>query len=254
MNQFISILSLLAIFISGVTAQDYSFQENGGAPNTDAASIIIGIIAMVLGLIFVFAGKRVIKFLLFISGCIFFAGLTIIISGKIVDLNNITSTQRIIIIVFTVLIGLLGGLLSWYLYKLGIAIIGFLAGFNIGGLIVNGISSLDDNYWGRLGIMVACGLVIAILTLFLMNIMIVVATAFVGSQGFMIGIDFIANKGYVNFVKVTSSLKSFKLTPTLWAMLGSSIVLTLIGTLVQFKLSASKRNQAQYQNLELQSK
>ncbi|KXN70340.1 hypothetical protein CONCODRAFT_78893 [Conidiobolus coronatus NRRL 28638] len=205
---------------------------------------------MLVGLVFVFAGKRVIKFLLFIAGFVFFGILALYISGRIVDLENITQGQRIGIIVGSVITGLLGGLLSWCLYKLGIAILGFLAGFNIGGLIVNSISSLDDNYWGRLGIMIGCGLAIAILTLFLMNIMIVVATSFVGAQGFMIGIDFIANKGYVDFVRVTTTLKSFHLTPVLWAMLGSSIVLTLIGILVQFK----SYPKAQYYNIERQNK
>jgi hypothetical protein len=234
-------LSLLfcITYISGISAQDQVI-INGGDPRRDAGSIIAAIILYIVGLTFVFAGKRVIKILLFIVGFIFFGALSLVIAARIVDVESVTSGQRIGIIVGSVIVGILGGMLSWCLYKLGIAILGFLMGFSIGGLIVNGISSLQDSFWTRLGIMIGCGLAVSILMIFLMSIMIVVATSFVGSQLFMIGVDVLANKGYLMFVEVYSKFKSVQMTPVLWAMLGSSLVLTLIGILVQWKAFSKK--------------
>jgi hypothetical protein len=232
MNSIWLSLLFLFTFISGASAQ--SVDVSGGEPNTDAGSIIAGVVLMLIGLVFVFAGKRIIKLILFVVGFVFFGALSVWISSLIVDIDNITQGQRIGIIVGSVVVGLIGGLLSWCLYQVGVVLLGFLGGFALGGLILSGVTTLDS-YWARFGIMVAIGVVIAIVTLIFMNLMIIITTSFVGSQAFMIGVDAIANKGYTQFAQVTTHLQSVSMTAVLWAMLGSSIALALIGIIFQYK-------------------
>ncbi|KXN70334.1 hypothetical protein CONCODRAFT_7090 [Conidiobolus coronatus NRRL 28638] len=207
--------------------------DGTGKANTSAVAIVSMLILISVGLVFVFAGKKIIKVLLVLLGFFFFACITIVIAGKIVDLSTITKGQRIGILVSSLIIGILGGLLSWCLYKLGIFILGFIMGYNLGGLILQ--FAKIESQWGRIGIMIACGLVIGILAICLMKFMIVIATAFVGSQAVMIGIDVVANKGYINSVNVMATFKKTEMNAALWAMLGSSIALMLIGIIVQFK-------------------
>jgi hypothetical protein len=212
--------------------------DGNGTPNHSAVAIVVMLILITVGLVFVFAGKKIIKILLVLLGFFFFSIITIVIAGKIVDLSNISKSQRIGILVSALIIGTLGALLTWCLYKLGIFILGFLMGYNLGGLILQFVKL--ESQWGRIGIMVACGLVIGILAICLMNIMVVIATAFIGSQSVMIGIDVVVNKGYINSVNVLATFKKTQMNATLWAMLGSSIALMLIGIIVQFKAFRDK--------------
>jgi hypothetical protein len=68
-----------------------------------------------------------------------------------------------------------------------------------------------------------------------MNVMIIITTSFEGSQIFMIGVDLIANKGYAKFTEVYEDTFAIHMTPVLWGMLASSLVLTLIGIIFQYK-------------------
>jgi hypothetical protein len=233
-----SLLSCVA-YISGVRAQD-TFTINEADIKMDAGSIVGAIILWILGLAFIFSGKRIIKILLFIVGFIFFGLFSLFIATNIVDTESITSSQRIGIIVGSVIAAILGGMLSWYLYKLGIAILGFLMGFSIGSFVVHRIPSLETHFWTRFGIMVASGFAIAILAIFLMKLMIIISTSFVGSQMAMIGVDLIINQGYSKFILIYIKSKAIQVTPVLWVMLGSSIILTLIGILFQWKAYSKK--------------
>ncbi|KXN70345.1 hypothetical protein CONCODRAFT_70744 [Conidiobolus coronatus NRRL 28638] len=228
------IFVFFSLFISGISAEDKVVLDEGPI-RKDAGHIVGAIILWIIGLVFVFAGKRIVRFLCFVVGFFFFAFLSLLISGAIVDDERATNAQSIGIIVGAVIVGIIGGLLSWWLYKFGIFIMGFLAGFTIGGLIVQAIQALDDNFWASIGICIGCGIVIGILMLVFMNIMIIITTSFEGSQLFMVGVDLIANKGYATFTEVYQQTFAIRMTPALWGMLASSLVLTLIGIIFQYK-------------------
>ncbi|KXN70342.1 hypothetical protein CONCODRAFT_85374 [Conidiobolus coronatus NRRL 28638] len=229
------LLSLLFLFmvISGASAQQI-IESPAGSVRTDAGSIIMCIVLVLIGLTFVFTAKRIIKFILFIAGFIFFALVCVWIASLIINFSNISNAQMGGIIVCSIISGIIGGALSWSLYQVGIIILGFMGGFVLASLILSGVTSFD-NYWARFGIMVAIGVIIAVITFIFMDFMIIITTSFIGSQAFMIGVDAVANEGYAQFAQIASETRAVIMTPALWAMLGSSIVTTIIGIIFQYK-------------------
>jgi hypothetical protein len=160
--------------------------------------------------------------------------LTLTIAGLAVDLNTLTSTQNTILWICTGVLGLIGGLMAWCVWQFGLAIIGGLFGYQISRFILR--TNFIDKSNTQLWIILACILIGAALMFFFSNILIVVVTSFMGADLFMCGIDFMANVGYIQFRNISyESGKVIAPTAGVWAMMGSALVLTLIGCLIQFK-------------------
>jgi hypothetical protein len=230
------LLSLLFFFTlaNGTNAQQV-IEDPAGPVHTGPGYIMVCIVLMLISLTFVFAGKCVIKLILFIVGFIFFGLLSVWIASLIVNFGNISDSQMIGIILGSIIAGVIGGGLSFCLYQLGVVILGFIGGFALATLILSGVTSLNS-YWASLGIIIAVGVIVGVITFIFKNLMIVITTSFIGSQALMIGVDAIANKGYSQFAQITPELQTVTMTPVLWSMLGSSIAITIVGIVFQYKV------------------
>ncbi|KXN64570.1 hypothetical protein CONCODRAFT_14281 [Conidiobolus coronatus NRRL 28638] len=209
-----------------------------GTPNKSAAAIVSGVLFMVIGLLFVFVGKRLIRFLLAIAGAFTFFSLVIVISAFIVDFNNISNTQTIIILVAGGVFAVAGGILAACLWKVGMVILGFLNGATLGQIIC---SFFVAKPWVQLVIMGSVGLAFSIFTCFAMRFVTIAYTSFLGAHLFITGVDFIANTGYNQFSAASISKDQIRsLSGSAWAMLASVFVITIIGILFQWKTVKSK--------------
>ncbi|KXN70338.1 hypothetical protein CONCODRAFT_78892 [Conidiobolus coronatus NRRL 28638] len=224
-SKVIALIASLLFLTSSVNAELSSFAEKSMRLNPEA--IASSVILMVIGIIFIFFGKRLIKFLGFIAGFLFFGAIALLIASRLVDFNNwgfpnvIASSE-------------VRGVLSYCVLRLGVMFLGFLTGYSIGGIILQSTQSLG--FWAQLGIMIGFGAVGAILALFFIDWTILITTSYIGAQTLLVGVDVIVNKNYIDFVKANTNLIYIKCTPLLGGMVGCAFLLTIVGAVFQYKV------------------
>jgi hypothetical protein len=197
-------------------------------------AVIPSAILMLVGVIFIFFGKRLIKFLSFIAGFLFFAAVALLIASRIVNFENLEFSQHNGMVGGLLAVGVLGGILSYCVLRLGVMSLGFLTGYSIGGIILQSTQSLG--FGAHLGIMIGFGTVGAILAFFFIDWTILITTSYIGAQTLLVGVDVIVNKRYIDFVKANTNLNYIKCTPILGGMLGCGFLLTIIGAVFQYKV------------------
>jgi hypothetical protein len=228
-QNFIKFLFFLSL-ITGLNAQSVD-----SGPNTGGAAIATCIILMIVGLVFLFAGKKIIKIIIALHGFILFAGLTFIIASAIT--HNFENTSRggaIGVIVAAVIIGVLGAMLSWCLYKVGVFLLGAAVGALIGNIIVQFFN--QPPLWLHLTIVIILALIMGCLTIFFLKLFIILTTSWQGANYFMIGVDTVANKGFAELTKSLADGNNRTWTGSLIAMVVSTFLIALLGALVQFKV------------------
>ncbi|KXN72386.1 hypothetical protein CONCODRAFT_77832 [Conidiobolus coronatus NRRL 28638] len=209
-----------------------------GTPNKSAAFIVSGVLCMIIGLLFVFVGKKLIRFLIAFAGAFAFFIITITISAFIVDFNSISNNQTIIILVSAGIFAVAGGILSACMWKVGMVLLGFLNGISLGQIVTRAFVAKP---WVQVTVMGSVGLIFAIFTCFAMNLVTIAYTSFFGAHLFITGVDLIANTGYNQFS--TSSITNgevVSLSPGAWGMFASVFIISIIGTLFQWKTVKSK--------------
>jgi uncharacterized membrane protein len=117
-------------------------------------------------------------------------------------------------------------------------LLGFLNGASLGQIITRAFVAKP---WVQVTVMGSVGLILAIFTCFAMNLVTISYTSFFGAHLFITGVDLIANTGYNQFS--ASSIVNgevVKLSPGAWGMFASVFIITIIGTLFQWKTVKSK--------------
>jgi hypothetical protein len=228
----IKYLLITLLLINVISAEDEDPSMTIKPSRLGFGGLMIAVLIMLIGIVNLITGKRLIIYLLFLNGLIFFANCVFMIASEILSIGEVRTFQIIWIGVSAVFFGLIGGLLCSRFYKFGVGIMGLLTGLVIGEVIFHA-STLNDKLvltlnWG-------IGIIFGIISIRFLDIMIVVNTSFIGAQAFMLGIDTIVDKGYAYLIRIAISMKPIEFTPTLCGMLASSVLLNLLGILIQYK-------------------
>lgn len=203
---------------------------------------IIAAVAIVGGLALCFLGYRLFRFTLFIAGYILFSNLTFLALARLEPSNGYPA-RELVYLLAPIGLGILGGFLAYKLYRIGLSIIGFLGGAALAITILsfkdNGIIDSDT---GRLLIIVAVGIVGAIVIQFIQKPVIVISTAIAGSYAFFFGIDVFIQTGFSQAVQrfaggAQTSLGTFERSSStaVIGMCAGVLILAIIGSVSQFR-------------------
>jgi hypothetical protein len=237
---------ILATLLNFITAQDFSSSSNDNDNSTDNQTqenkkwfeitdspviTAIGIITILFGITFLSIGKFIEKFMKAMSGFLVLGFLVIGISSFVVKLHNMNISQYIGILSASILIGILGGILTWYNERFGKITFGLLFGISIGQLITRLSFVKDINI--HLCIIIGFGVLGALISILPLKYFILVGTNFIGAQLLMCGIDLLTNLGYLQFFNRKLGQGVVSPSPVVWGMMALVIVLTFIGIFFQ---------------------
>lgn len=210
----------------------------------------LGGFIILVGFIFIAAGYRLIKPILFLTGFIlfFFIGFSLIHGFA-------QSLEEWIVLAIAGGIGLIGGILMIVIYKVGVFFAGLAAGSLFAALVISLtplnpllLRVLDDKIemWVILAIVAGFGLLVGLLALKFVRPLTVISTSLFGAGLVISGssmFPFIRETGVsidaLQSAFLKGSLPAFKLTNWVpYTLLGVYVLLTIVGVFVQFRLTA----------------
>jgi len=229
-KNFAQVLFFITFFFTAVFADDSS----PSTPQLTTASIIIGIILLIVGLVFTFSGKRILKFIIFLAGALLFAYLTFLSANAIIDLSTATDSQWIGIYCAMGILGLVGGLLATCVWQLGLMILGGAMGVSLGSMLIR--TNIISSHTAQLVLLICFAVVFAILTFIFSNVFVIISTSIFGAFVFMSGVDCFAQKGFDNIISnIGKPGVTEPISGSVWAMLVSVLAIAIIGIIVQFR-------------------
>lgn len=226
---------LVALASLAMTMAQDTAPSTPPSESLDAVAIVFAVVCLIVGLIFLLAGKRLLKVIVFLSGAILFSYLTFLAASNVIDFQQASSGQKMAVYICMGILGFVGGLLAGCIWQLGLAILGGCFGAVLGSMLIR--TNVIPSSAGQTAVVAGFAVGFAILTFIFHNVLYIIATSVVGGFIFMSGVDVFANTGFLGFVdnlgKSGSNLDP--VTPKVWAMLASVLVLAFIGSLIQFK-------------------
>ncbi|KAJ1954653.1 hypothetical protein GGI12_005742, partial [Dipsacomyces acuminosporus] len=245
-NAKLGVLAVLSLLLSTAYAGD---QKVIGANTADgslgltkhggisASGIVAGVILLIVGLFFNYLGVKIIKLLIFLTGFCVIGGLVLYAEYKIRPPRQDEKGRAIGYLVGAGVLGLLGGALLIFLYKVGIALLGGLGGFAIASWILSLKSGgLIPSEGGRIGFIIGFVVLGIVAILFLERPAIIVASSIWGAYALFIGIDCFARTGFqdatLTFLKTPGA--KFTVTPKVYGMIAGMAVSAVLGIIIQF--------------------
>lgn len=237
LQRMLNLVALLSALCAGAMAQGTE------PPKFTSDEIVLAVLCMITGLYLCFAGYRIVKVLLFLTG--FYVGYWLcysIMTGIDVDYGE---NEEWIIFGSSVGAGLLVGLVLLCLMQLGIFLLGCLWGFMLALWI---LSFVDPNSplitepaykWLFIG---GISLVTGILALVFQKPIIIIASSYVGSYILFYGIDVFAQTGFYDAAqRIIRGEKPVvdQCGDSCIIMLCACVVTCVLGIIVQF---ATNRN------------
>ena len=210
-----------------------------------SAGVVAGV-SIVAGLILVFVGYRIFRVALALATTYFVYALMYSL------LVGVGVTEAAIVCWTSLAVGMVAGAIVLCYYKLGIFALGCVAGGSLAVWIMSwtDIPFITSVGW-RWAFIIVLALIVGILALFLIKVVAIVATAWVGSFMTFVGIDVFAQTGFAQ--AVSEILSGQVATPNLYspaayAMLSACVVLAIIGMIVQFTLTGKGDHHSQLAN------
>lgn len=193
-----------------------------------AAEMQVGLgIAALIGLVYCFAGYRVFRVVLALTGFLLAGAVAAVLSGYL------SGGHLVVMGVCMLLGGLCGAMALYWLYRVGVFCLGFLGGLAAGYHVL----STYPQSWTPLAV-AGCGLAAGLLALLLERPAMVFATAAVGAS-LVVGAAVLG----LASTPLQEWLGSGDYEPYVgWAMLGAWAVLTLGGTLAQLFWGGKKQD------------
>ncbi|KAJ9055434.1 hypothetical protein DSO57_1003931 [Entomophthora muscae] len=189
--------------------------------------ITLGIVSIIAGLLFLVVGKFLIRVVFALGGGCLFGGLAFYI-GRVIEKHQPPSTG---LIIGVVVVAIVGGMVGFFLLKVGTILLGALAGVSLAMLIAR-LDLVDETAMWIIGACLVIGF--CLLAVFLSNIIIVVLTSIIGSFVFMFGVDCFFKKGFGDFV-VGFDLSALQVPSTeVIIMCSATLLLAVLGFLFQF--------------------
>ncbi|KAI8099812.1 uncharacterized protein BX664DRAFT_322183 [Halteromyces radiatus] len=205
--------------------------------NVSVQSIVLTVILFITGGYLCFLGGVHQHFTMFIVG--FYVGSNV---AYIILLNakeDYGSNTETILLVVSVVVGILAGLLLSCCFFLAVYLVGALLGYFAALWLLSWVTNgLIQSNWGRAILIIVFVIVGVILMAFFERILMVIATAFIGSFAIFIGVDIYVKTGFaesvINFLRARSVTLIAQATPQLRGMLGGCLGLAIVGALIQF--------------------
>jgi len=214
--------------------------------------------AILLGLVYVFFGYKIFKAIFFISGVLIFFATTYILLENHLPWDQ--DWKIFLIIGISAVVSILGGCLFLCIINIGFFAMGAVLGLTIGTLTL--VTPLGGII-GQQGLYVflylaGFSIIFGIIAIFLKRPFTIVGTAFGGSYMIAVAIDakFIKDSQFSNMLP--SILKNFTIPKIQdgnfvpYILLGSVVVLGVLGTIVQFKKTGKddkKKDKELYQRV-----
>ncbi|KAG0006960.1 hypothetical protein BGZ65_001166 [Modicella reniformis] len=237
---FLVIISILInLFTLGAPIPDSSEgtlnKARDGPYNISVASGIVGALLIILGFVLCFFGVRFFRVTMFLIGFYFFANVTY------VSMANAGVTSAAWLLIVSIVAGIIGGLLLVFCSRLGVAILGALALYSLGLWILGwksgGVISSSTGRAILLGVLAVVGFILGFVR---EHETVIVGSAILGAFSFIAGVDFYAHTGFIeqadSFINSKSNIDNRTGTTSVsqYALLGTFIVLVLMGMAVQF--------------------
>lgn len=210
----------------------------------------VGIVLLGLGALFLFAGRHLVRVVMFCTGALLvgWAGFTLAtcVVGK-----DLVEGKAPILVGAVAVSGFMGGLLGVLFIKLGAILLGGLLGAGLSILAIR--LQLLSGWLACIilsGVLVVVGMVGSY---FLTSSLVIVATSFVGALLAVLGIDVFLQAGLVNLVtNLVTNLETNLVTklrldaishisPKILGLVGTAVVLFVVGCAVQVKCSPKQR-------------
>ncbi|RKP33665.1 hypothetical protein BJ085DRAFT_39907 [Dimargaris cristalligena] len=212
---------------------------SGGSSKILAQDIIAGILLIIIGFMFCFFGRRLFKVVLFLAGFCVLGLLVLLACFRIRPPREDENTRAILYYVAAIIGGIIGGCISVCVWFIGLALIGGLGGFTLSVWLLSlKDGGLITSTWGRVLLMVLLIIAGMIAIFFLEKHVLIIATALWGAYAMMIGIDSFAKTGFREQLSAFFSGDTaavYQTNAKVYAMIGSTIALALIGAIVQYR-------------------
>ncbi|KAL3900910.1 MAG: hypothetical protein SGCHY_001003 [Lobulomycetales sp.] len=253
-SHLLFLLCLLCLSTSFTAAQstEVSASEVGDQTSTTLAAQsdtvrkltapagVVGGLLIAAGLLFIFLGYRMFKVVCFLAGFYFGASLAYIILSA-AEPSDLYANRDLVYLLVSLAAGIVTAFLFLCVWRLGLAAIGALAGFALALFILSWASGgAISSGTGRsifIGVLALLG---SILIHFIEKPFLIVSTSLAGSFSFVYGVDVFARKGFVEAVQFflgnSDSGSRYVITGSVYGMLASIIVITVIGIVVQWRL------------------
>jgi hypothetical protein len=149
---------------------------------------------------------------------------------------------------------LVAGVLCFFIYQIGIAMIGWALGFTIASLILSTPlgTKVMTNYWAHFSIILVFALAFSILAIIFQRLIIIIGTSSLGAFMFCNGVDIAwIHSGILSNILVHFFTKHFDSIPPIntwqaYVLLGGDLGLVIFGILVQFGITARNWDHTKY--------
>ena len=196
--------------------------------------LIVGIVALLVGIAFCFAGYRFFRFLIAIWG--FLTGFLLTIQAFSMSSGG-HLLLSVVVLIIAVIVGLVLAALAYYLYVAAVVILGASVGFSIGTGLV---AAVGYGSHGALALLVGiiCAIVLAILTLTLnlTRLLIIIGTALGGASAIVAGVLLLLGRIRLDALSagmVGAIVRGSTLLGVVW------LILAVVGIFVQWSRTQS---------------
>jgi hypothetical protein len=235
------LITTLAAYPQSKTDQSFNSFTNFTSGSSTTGKVI-GAVSILLGLIITFFGYQLLDLIIGVCGFIVFGDLAYFILVRAEPPSGYGDGRGYILLIVPIVVGILGALLAYSIFRLGLALVGFLGGASLAILILSfGTHGLIQNDWGRLVFIGVLGLVMAIAIQFAERPIVIIATAIAGSLAVFMGLDSFINTGFNQITQlflfrgIGVEGLSHQATAEVWYMIAATIVLAIIGAVYQAK-------------------
>lgn len=177
------------------------------------------IVTAIIGLIYCLYGYKAMRFLAMLMGIAVGAAA----GAAVVNAAKLTAPVDLI---FTIAAAAVFGVLGYFLYRIGVFIVVFLAGFGVAGELLVEYTKLDEIV--VLIISLVIGVILAVLAVVYLRPIVILTTGLTGGLA-------VANVLFENVIKVRWSPEIEAL-----ARIGAGLILALIGIIYQFRTTRRK--------------
>jgi len=206
---------------------------------------------IVVGLAWCFVGYRLWKVILFLAGAVLFFYITFECMTALAK-----SVPYWVSLLIALGAGIAGGVLSMLVWKIGIFILGFLAGAFIAmcaiaftplsTLIATNLATSSAALWVTIACIVGLGIIVGIIAVFVAKHLIIISSALNGAVMIGMGSAALANRKLFTFLHMIFTSGQLKQNFDLnwqsawpdWVILFGMVVLAVAGAVVQYRFTA----------------
>ncbi|KAI9208209.1 uncharacterized protein BJ171DRAFT_578023 [Polychytrium aggregatum] len=239
----VTTVTLVPSAVPTVVPVIFSGDISFGMGPVNAATVILGVLLIVIGGVLLFMGHRLFRFTLFLAGFVSWGVLAYVVISHIEPPEGWPNREWIYL-GGCVLAGAVGGGLYAWQWKLGLVGIGALTGLSFALFLLSWrTGGLVDSLAARYIIMVIFVIIGVVVSFYFEKHVIILGTSLVGAFAIVEGFDFFLNTGFYQASRVffaTNAMKSvgtFVVNNNVYGMLVAVIILWIIGILVQYRIN-----------------